>query len=380
MRIKRIETHVLRVALSNGEAFAYSQSWYDCRTAMIVEIECDDGTTGCGEAFGPPFVNAATIETVYKPMLLGRDPLDRDTLWLEMYNKLRDHGRKGSVIEALSAVDIALWDIAGKHFGVPVYRLLGRHYRDRVEAYATGLYRKRTADNTAALVDEARTYAGQGFRAMKIKIGFGPAYDLEITRAIREALGPGIRLAVDANHAYDVSTALRLCDSLEPLGIEWFEEPIVPEELEGFRQLRARTSIPISTGEAEFTRWGFRDLIAAKVVDIVQPDCCVVGGLTEALRVADLADAWHVRCVPHVWGTGVAIAVALQLLAMIPPCPPSLYPIEPMLELDRTANVFREELNRNGYDLSAGVVKIPDLPGLGVDLDRKVLEKYRIRA
>jgi D-galactarolactone cycloisomerase len=378
MRIRRIETYVLRVELSDGEAFAYSQSWYDSRTAMVVEIECDDGTTGYGEAFGPPFVNAATIESVYKPILVGRDPLDRDALWLEMYNRLRDHGRKGSVIEALSAVDIALWDIAGKHFGAPVCSLLGRRYRDRVEAYATGLYRKRAPDNTAALVSEARGYASAGFRTMKVKIGFGFEYDLEVTRAIREAVGSEVRLAVDANHAYDVAAALKVCRALEPLGIEWFEEPIVPEELEGFRQLRARTSIPIATGEAEFTRWGFRDLISARAVDIEQPDCCVVGGLTEAIRVADLADAWHVRCLPHVWGTGVAIAAALQLLAMIPPCPPSLYPIEPMLELDRTSNIFREELNTRGYDLQNGFVAIPARPGIGVEINRRILEKYRV--
>ena len=378
MKIKRIETYVLRVDLTDGEAFAYSQAWYDFRTAMIVEIECDDGTVGHGEASGPPFVNAATVDTVYAPILVGRDPLDRDVLWLEMYNKLRDHGRKGSVIEALSAVDIALWDIAGKHFGVPVCRLLGRQYRDEVEAYATGLYRKRTADNTAALVKEARGYAEHGFRTMKVKIGFGFDYDVEVTRAIREAVGPDIRLAVDANHAYDVSAALRLCEALEPLGIAWFEEPIVPEELEGFRQLRARTWIPITTGEAEFTRYGFRDLICSRAVDIVQPDCCVVGGLTEAIRVADMADAWHVRCMPHVWGTGVAVAAALQFLAMIPPCPPSLHPIEPMLELDRTANVFREEINLNGYDLEGCRVGIPDKPGLGVEINRRILEKYRV--
>ena len=141
MTIQKIETYVLRVDLSEREAFAYSQFWYDYRSAMVVEIECGDGTVGYGEAFGPPFVNAATIDTVYAPLLLGRDPLDRDTLWLEMYNKLRDHGRKGSVIEALSAVDIALWDIAGKHFGVPIHKLAGRCYRREAQAYATGLYR-----------------------------------------------------------------------------------------------------------------------------------------------------------------------------------------------------------------------------------------------
>ncbi len=378
MKIKRIETHVLRVELSDREAFAYSQYWYDCRTAMVVEIECNDGTVGYGEAFGPPFVNAAVIETVYASILIGRDPLDRDVLWLEMYNKLRDHGRKGAVIEALSAVDIALWDIAGKHFGVPVYKLAGRCYRDKVQAYATGLYRTGMPDNTAALVAEAKGYCSRGFKTMKIKIGFGLDYDLEVTRSIREAVGSEIALAVDANHAYNVAMAARVADELAPLGIAWFEEPVVPEDIEGLKQLRLSTTIPIAAGEAEFTRYGFRDLICARAVDIVQPDCCAAGGLTEAIRIADMADTWHIKCMPHVWGTGIAVAAALQMLAMIPPCPPALYPAEPMLELDRTPNVLREELDRNGCERKDGIVKIPDRPGLGVDINHGVLEQYRV--
>ena len=285
MKIKKLTTHIVHVDLSSDEQFAYSQYWFDSRRYLIVEVESADGTVGVGEAFGPPEVTAAVVESVYAPLLLGRDPLDRDNLWLEMYNKLRDHGRKGVGIEALSALDIALCDLAGKEFGVPVYRLFGRHYRDSVQAYATGLYRRRSVDNTAALVREARQYVDQGFKAMKSKIGFGLQYDREVVTAIREAIGPDVLLAADVNHGYETSQALAACKFLEPLDIAWLEEPVVPEHLAGYRHLRRHTTIPIAGGEAEFTRYGFRELLSTGAVDIAQPDCCAAGGLVPAKSI-----------------------------------------------------------------------------------------------
>ena len=378
MQIKNITPYILYTELSKQERFAYSQYWYNSRTAMIVAIECDDGTTGYGEASGPPWVNAATIDTVYTPLLIGRDPLDRDTLWLEMYNRLRDHGQKGTAIEAISAIDIALWDIAGKHFGVPIYKLAGRCYRNTVTAYATGLYHRDTDDNVSALVNEAKGYVAQGFKAMKVKIGFGVESDLTVVKAIREAVGSDIALMIDANHAYDVSASICLSRKLEPLNIRWFEEPIVPEDISGYRQLTSHATIPIATGEAEFTRYGFRDLIYSKAADIMQPDCCVAGGLSEVLKIADMADACHIRVIPHVWGSSISIAVALQLLSMIAPCPPALYPEEPLLELDRTPNIFREELAKDGLEIQNGIARVPTAPGLGIEIDHGILEKYRI--
>ena len=324
-------------------------------------------------------MTAATVDSVYASMLLGRDPLDRETLWIEMYNRLRDHGQKGAVIEALSAVDIALWDIAGKRFGVPAHRLAGRAFRTRVPAYATGLYRRRSPENLRLLAREAEARLQEGFRALKVKIGFGLAYDAEVVAAIRAAVGPGIGLAVDANHAYDASTALRVCERLAPLGLLWFEEPVLPEDLAGYLELRRHTSVPLAGGEAEFTRYGFRELISRRALDIVQPDCCAVGGLSEALKVADMADAWQVRCMPHVWGTGVAIAAALQMLAMIAPCPPSLEPQEPMLEYDRSPNPLRDAICGEGFGLRDGMVDVPQGPGIGVAPDRRVLERFLLR-
>ena len=168
---------------------------------------------------------------------------------------------------------------------------------------------------------------------------------------------------------------------LEPLQIDWFEEPLIPEDLRGLGRFRREAPIPVATGEAEFGRWGFAELLRHEAADIVQPDCCAAGGLTEVLKIADLADAAHVRCITHVWGTGIAVAAALQALAMIAPCPPGLAPREPLLELDRTYNPLREELNLTPPAVDPGVVfAIPTAPGIGFDPDRRVLERYRVDA
>ena len=385
MRIARVRPFILSVELPDGEVFAYSQAWYRTRRSLVVEIETADGTVGYGEAFGPPATNAALIEEVYAPLLRGRDARDRETLWLELYNAMRDHGRKGTALEALSAVDIALWDLLGKHFGVPCHRLAGRNYRARVAAYATGFYRKRAAGSLTGqaplLVKEALGYVAAGFTALKVKIGFGVEDDVSVVRAVRAAVGPEVRLMVDANHGYDRAAAREVARRLEPLAIDWFEEPLVPEDQRGLGRFRRESPIPVAAGEAEFGRWGFAELLRRDAADIVQPDCCAAGGLTEALKIADLADAAHVRCIPHVWGTGLAVAAALQMLAMIAPCPPGLAPREPLLELDRTWNPLREELNLTPPEVGAGMVfTIPAAPGLGFEPDRRVLDRYRTRA
>ena len=380
MKIKRVVTHVLEVNLPHGEVFAYSQGWYHKRRSLIVEIETEDGIVGYGEAFGPPRSNAAIVNEVYLPILVNRNPLERESLWLEMYNTMRDHGRKGSSLEAISAVDIALWDIAGKYFGVPCYMLTGRKYQLEVKAYATGFYRKKKAeDQHDDLIAEALGYANAGFDSMKIKIGFDFKEDIKLLRKIRSELGSTISLMIDANHAFDESSALRFAREVEELDISWFEEPVVPEDLDGYQRLRLASPITIAAGEAEFSRWGFRDLAQKGCADILQPDCCAVGGLTEALKVADLADAWHLRCIPHVWGTGVAIAAALQFLAMIAPAPPSLNPQRPVLELDRTFNPLREELNLTPPVVKPGMTyQIPSTPGIGFDISQHVLQQFKV--
>lgn len=377
MKIKAVRTHILEAALS--QPFAYSRAWYDTRTAMVIEIETDDGLVGWGECYGPARITAAVVQTI-APWLIGEDPLRTEFLWQMIYARLRDHGQKGAVIEGLSGIDIALWDIKGKHFGVPVHRLLGGPLRGEVQAYATGLYRRKSGDPLRYLAEEAADYVGQGFEAVKLKVGFGVEQDAAVTRAVREAIGPDIALMVDANHAYDAVAAIRLGRMIEPLDIGWFEEPVPPEDVAGYGEVKAALSIPIAGGECEFTRFGFRDLLSSRAIDIIQPDTCAAGGLSECKKIADMAEAFGVRYNPHVWGTGIAIAASLQLLAVLPShTPHSLAPVEPMLEFDRTEHPIRQALLLQPIEHVRGIVRVPDGPGLGIEVDRAALARFAVR-
>lgn len=374
MKITNIRTHVLEAKLS--QPFAYSRAWYATRMAMIIEIETNEGITGWGESYGPAWMTAAVVRSV-TPWLIGQDPLRTDHLWQEIYARLRDHGQKGVVIQGLSGIDIALWDIKGKHFGVPVHRLMGGPLRTEVRAYATGLYRRETGDPSRYLAEEAAEYVAAGFAAVKLKVGFGVEEDARMTHAVRGAIGPDVALMVDANHAYDAVAAIRLGRMIEALDIGWFEEPVQPEDLAGYREVKAALSIPIAGGECEFTRFGFRELLVSRAVDIVQPDTCAAGGLSECKKIADMATAFGVRYNPHVWGTGIAIAASLQLLAVVPPhTPPSLRPTEPILEFDRTEHPLRQAVLTNPIDHAGGIVRVPDGPGLGVEVDRDALARF----
>ena len=331
MKITDVRTHVLQAALS--QPFAYSRAWYDTRTAMLVEIETDTGLIGWGECYGPAAITSAVVKSIAS-WLIGEDPLRTDFLWQTVYARLRDHGQKGVVIEGLSGIDIALWDIKGKHFGVPAHQLLGGSVRSEVQAYATGLYRRKSGDPLRYLAEEAAGYVAEGFQAVKLKVGFGVAEDAAVTRAVREAIGPGIALMVDANHAYDATAAIRLGRMIETCDIGWFEEPVPPEDLAGYREVKSALPMPIAGGECEFTRFGFREILVSRAMDIIQPDICAAGGLSECKKIADMAEAFGIRCNPHVWGTGIAIAASLQLLAVLPThTPTSLAPLQPMLEL-----------------------------------------------
>lgn len=374
MKITKIRTHVLEARLS--EPFAYSRAWYDTRMAMIVEIETDEGITGWGECYGPAWLTAAAVK-VMTPWLVGMNPLHTDRLWQETYARLRDHGQKGAVIEGLSGVDIALWDIKGKFFGVPAYELMGGPLRTEVQAYATGLYRRKTGNPLDYLPREAAEYVADGFKAVKLKVGFGVEEDAAVTHAVREAIGPRVALMVDANHAYDAVAAIRLGRKIEALDIGWFEEPVPPEDREGHLQVKRAISIPVAGGECEFTRLGFRDMLIARAFDIVQPDTCAAGGLSECKKIADMAQAFGVRYNPHVWGTGIAMAASLQLLAVLPThTPTSLAPLEPMLEFDRTEHPIRRAVLKEPIEHVNGVVRIPNGPGLGIEVDRDALARF----
>ena len=376
MKITDVCAHVLEARLS--QPFSYSRAWYASRTALIVEIVTDEGLVGWGECYGPARINAGVIAAM-RPFLIGQDAMRSEWLWQEIYARFRDHGQKGSIIQGLSGIDIALWDLKGKYLDEPVHRLMGGPVRTSVAAYATGLYRRETGPPEAYLTEEARGYRDEGFTAVKLKVGYGVEEDTRVARAVRDVIGPAVALMIDANHAYDAVEAIRLGRQVEALDIGWFEEPIPPEDIEGHRAVKAALRIPIASGECEFTRFGFRELLTQRAVDIVQPDTCSAGGLSECKKIADMAAAHGVRYVPHVWGTGVALAAALQLLAVLPSLTPtSLNPLEPMLEFDRTEHPIRAALLATPIEHENGRVAIPDGPGLGIEIDRAALERFRV--
>ncbi|HEX3885676.1 MAG TPA: mandelate racemase/muconate lactonizing enzyme family protein [Stellaceae bacterium] len=375
MKIVDVKTYVLEAKLN--EPFAYSQAWYETRGACLVEIVGEDGNSGWGEAFGPARLTAPIVE-YYKPLLIGEDALATERHWQSLYNRLRDHGQKGLAIEALSAVDIALWDLKARHLGVSVGSLLGGPLRTKVEAYATGFYRKRGGDPIGYLVEEARERVAQGFTGIKLKLGFGMDDDIRLCHAVRRAVGDRLSIMIDANHAYDATGAIALGRRIEELNIAWFEEPVPPEDLAGYREVKSALKIPIAGGEAEFTRWGFRTLIADRCVDILQPDIAAAGGISETKKIADMANAFGVRVNPHVWGTAVALAASLQLIASLPHNPPGLHPIEPLLEFDQSEHPIRFAVSTAPIVQRDGWVAIPDGPGIGIEIDRDALTRFKV--
>lgn len=387
MKITSVKSHVLSYDLD--EPLGYSQNYYTKRSAHLVEIETDEGITGIGECFGPNTIalaNKVIVEQVIGPLILGRDPLDREVHWHRAYNGMRDHGQKGMPIQALSGVDIALWDIAGKIHNQPLYKLLGGAFRDRIEVYGYGMMLQQVPDLAERFASESAAIKAMGFNAMKMKIGKGPEEDLRLVKAVRDAIGADIKLMVDANHAYTAQVAIPLGRALQDLGVYWFEEPVAPEDLHGYRDLCESLDMSIAGGEAEFTRWGFRDLIEKRCVDILQPETCALGGISEYLKIRDMAHAHFIPVVNHVWGTAVCVAVNMHLLAAMPDLPGGAHPAQPMLEYDTTPNMFRENLLTEPLGVldqvaaNGGWVELPTGPGLGIELDYNFIERYRVNA
>lgn len=377
MVITDITTYIVSQELG-GSKFAYSQSWYNSRTILILEVMTDEGISGWGECFGPAYAHKAVIDNYYKPFLIGRNPLDKEAIWDDLYNMMRDHGQYGISVESLSGIDIALWDIAGKFFKQPVWQLLGGKRREKIAPYATGLYLRDEGKPEIYMPEEAAGYVERGFRGIKMKVGFGYESDVKNVRAVREAIGDEAFLAIDANHAYDVSGAIKLAWAVEEYDIAWFEEPVIPEDIEGYKRVREGTSIPISGGESHFTRWGFERLLKGGCVDIAQPDSCVTGGISEVMKIAVLCSVNGTRLIPHVWGSAIALHAAINLCFALPDMPPSLFPQDMLLEYDRTPNIFREMLAAEPLVMKDGYISAPEKNGLGLEVDKYLINKYKV--
>jgi L-alanine-DL-glutamate epimerase-like enolase superfamily enzyme len=359
------------------------------RGALIVEIETDDGIVGIGEAGVGGGVTATVIEKDLAPLLVGEDPLLIEYLWQKMFARTRQYGRRGLVMQAISGIDIALWDIAGKVAKLPVYRLLGA-CRDRVEAYASGGFYQE-GKSAADLAGEAEGYRARGFRGMKMKVGRNPSTqthlrqligqaefcevepeeDLARVAAVRQALGPRAKLMVDVNCAWSPAMAIEMGRAMEPHKLYWIEEPVATDDIDGSAKVADALATPIAGYETEVGLYGFRQLIDRGAVDIVQPDIAWSGGFSEGRRVAAYAQAHHRMVAPHAFAGAVLLVASLHFAAAIPN--------GLLLEWDQNPNALRDELLKEPLRLEPdGTVKLPERPGLGIELDRAAVERYRV--
>jgi len=388
VKITSIKSHVLRYELEHE--LGYSQQYYKNRTAHLVEVETDEGITGWGECFGPgniALANKFIIEKVIQPIIKGENPTNKEYIWHKVYNLLRDSGQKGMPIQALSGIDIALWDILSKKANLPLYQLLGGKSNNQIPVYGYGMMlQKKPVDQLIELFQkEAKEIKEKNFKAMKMKIGVGPKDDLKLVKAVREAVGDDYKLMVDANHAYNLSDALYVGRGLDEMNIYWFEEPVAPEDYEGYKELKKKLKTNIAGGEAEFTKYGWNQLIKNKCTDIAQPEVCGLGGITEYLKVSALAQANFVPIVNHVWGSVLSIAVNLHLLTSMPDMPGDLFPSKSMLEFDTTSkNIFVTNLSEEKFSIldqvknNHGFAKPLEKIGIGINPDKDFIKKYEV--
>lgn len=376
MKIRKITAYTLRARLQ--KPFRFSQWSYDHRATAIVSVETDDGIRGWGEAYGPASTVATAIRDFFAPLLTGRDAREHEALWHFMFARSIDHGQKGAMIAAISALDIALWDVKAQAAAMPLYRLLGGACTESIPGYATGFYFDESDPVALArkFAAEAETYLGRGFAAVKMKVGLGVLTDAELVGAVRSAVGSGVRLMIDANHAYDATAAIALGRRVEKYEIGWFEEPVSPLDLDGYTDVRRALQIPIAGGECEYTRFGFATLFAKRAVDYAQPDLCGCGGITEGMKIATLASVAGIHVTPHVWGTAIGQAAAAHFYAARPGHPGTLVPEDKLIECDQTENPLRAELTKEPIIIRDGKILVPQANGLGIQINEPALKRF----
>ena len=386
MKISSIKSHVLRYELD--KELGYSQQYYKHRTAHLVEIETDEGITGWGECFGPgniALANKYIVEKVIQPLIIGEDPINKEYIWHKVYNLLRDSGQKGMPIQALSGIDIALWDILAKKAKLPLYQLLGGKTNSKIPVYGYGMMlQKKSVEELCELFKkEANQIKEKNFKAMKMKVGLGPKEDLKLVSAVREAIGDDFKLMVDANHAYNKNDALYVGRGLDEMEIYWFEEPVAPEDYDGYKELKEKLKTNIAGGEAEFTKYGWNQLIKNNCIDIAQPEVCGLGGITEYLKVSALAQSNFIPIVNHVWGSALSVAVNLHLLTSLPDMPGGLFPAKSMLEFDTTEkNIFITDLAEEKFSIldqvkdEDGFASPLENIGIGINPKKEFIKEY----
>jgi D-galactarolactone cycloisomerase len=378
MKIQSIEA--IPISHRTEERFGGSRGMTSTRETTIVRMETENRTVGWGEAFAAPRVVATLIEDVFQDAVVGLTPDAIDSLAERVYTGEiggYHHSRQGFTQCALAAIETAMWDLRGKHLGEPIHVLLGGERTDTVVPYASTMYHRETDQDPA---DPIREAVDDGFTAAKIKIGSGFEADVRRVRAAREALGNDGHLMVDYNGNYTPRQAIKSIRQINDYDLTWVEEPVPPENLSGYRELKQRVNVPLAAGEAHTGRFEFKRLIDERLVDILQPNVSKCGGLREAQFLSKLATTENVLVRPHVWNSGVGTAAALQFTASLHSYPsPTGLAAEPVLfEFDRSENPLRSEILDEPLDPCGGELSVPQSPGLGITIDEAAIEQYRM--
>ncbi len=341
---------------------------------LVVEIFTDDGQVGIGNAALAPQVTKQVIDLYLKPLLIGKDPWDIEFLWQHMYRKTMAFGRRGIGMVAISAVDIALWDLLGKSAKQPVYRLLGGRTKPRIPVYASRLYSVELNE----VADEAKRYKAEGYKAMKLRFGWGPTdgaagmqRNLNLVRTVRETVGDGIDVMADAYMGWTLDYAKRILPLLEPFNLRWLEEPVIPDDVHGYAELKSYGRIPIAGGEHEFTSYGFRDLLEARALDYIQFDTNRVGGLTQARKIAALAEAYSVPVIPHAGQMHNYHVVMASLNS-----PMAEY--FPVVDVEVGNELFWYIFNGEPKAKDGFIDLDESIPGLGLTINEAALDKFEV--
>jgi len=376
--IRAIELKAYQYRPAEGAIYGNSKSMGNFPTrSSVVQIETTDGIVGFGEAGGSPAILREQLALVSSEFL-GRSLFDFDVIRSAILNRHYHSGVQNEIVGLLGGIDVAILDAIGKTFGVRVCDLIGGCRRSRIPVYASTGYFSDDPQNT--FEDMLRGVAGSGFLGAKIKIGRGIRSDVERVATAREILGSDILLIADINAAYTQGTALQAITELARFNLHWIEEPLPPREWRSYAELRARSPVPLSAGEALYTSSEFNTLISERCVDIVQPSIASTGGLRESKSIAFLAELANLRVAPHVWGSGLAVAVGVHFCATLPDYPNPDYPAWPtLLEFDTgIENPLRDKMLKVPVRLSESHVDLPSGSGLGVDIDWDAIDQFRI--
>ena len=375
MKITEVEAIVVRQPSLDGAIADGSQD------DLLIRVLTDEGVEGIGEVDSSPEVARAVITAPrshsltggLRDLLIGEDPLEIERLWEKMYRGAIFLGRRGVAIHALSGIDIALWDIKGKVLGQPVSDLIGSPQRDRVRAYASMLM----PETPAEVREQVAEVRELGFTAVKLgwgPLGQSPGNDVALAAAACEAAGDDVAIMIDAGFAYgaDPAQAIPVARELHDLGVYWLEEPFQPDEIDAYAQLADAVDLRIAAGEQDATLWSFRDLVERGRIDVVQPDVTRCGGITEILRIIELAENAGIQPVPHAWKSGIIKAASLHVNAIIGGT-------DVFQEYCVRETVINRDLTHESFPLdSEGYVAVPTSPGLGVTLNSEVVDRYRV--